>query len=306
MGVYNGAATLQATIDGVLSQEGVRLELIVVDDGSSDATPSVLESYAARDGRVRVRRQGRLGLTRALITGCAAARADFIARQDCGDVSLPGRLSRQLARLCESPAACLISAGTEFVGPRGERLYEVKDTDASLDKGLGETHPRRTRGPSHHGATMFSRRRYLAVGGYRPAFPLAQDLDLWMRLWERGPCLAVPEILYRARLDPDGVSARRRPEQIAYKRVIVDGAKARRRGRPDLSETEARRIAASPPAPSATAAEFSYFLGRVLEASSPETAESYLRQAVAENPLFARAWIASARLAARRWRGRLG
>ena len=206
MGVYDGAAHLRETMDSVLSQKGVALELVVVDDGSSDATPAILEFYASQDARVRIRRQGRLGLTRALIAGCAAARAPVIARQDCGDVSLPGRFAWQLARLRSSPGASLVSAGAEFFGPRGEWLYAVQDTDATLEAGLSRTSPATTRGPSHHGATMFSRAAYRAVGGYRAAFAVAQDLDLWMRLWEQGCVLAVPEILYRARLR----SARRR------------------------------------------------------------------------------------------------
>jgi glycosyltransferase involved in cell wall biosynthesis len=306
MGVYDGAAHLAETIDSVLSQRDVKFELVVVDDGSTDATPAILELYASHDARVRVRRQGRLGLTRALIAGCAAARAPVIARQDCGDVSLPGRLARQLDRLRSTRGTSLVSAGAEFVGPRGEWLYAVQDTDATLKAGLARTSMAMTRGPSHHGATMFSRAAYEAVGGYRAAFAVAQDLDLWMRLWERGGVLAAPEVLYRARLHPRSLSATRRPEQVAYTRVIIAGASARRDGRRDDSVEAAERLTASRRhrKPEATAASYSYFLARVLEASQPEIAKQYLGEALRENPLLARAWIALARLLARRWRPR--
>jgi glycosyltransferase involved in cell wall biosynthesis len=301
MGVYNGAAHLRETIDSVLAQTGVRLEFVVVDDGSSDATPAILESYASRDARVRVRRQGRLGLTHALIAGCAAARAPAIARQDCGDVSLSGRFARQLARLRSSPGVSLVSVGAEFVGPRGEWLYAVQDTDATLKAGLSRTNQATTRGPSHHGATMFSRAAYDAVGGYRAAFAVAQDLDLWMRLWEQGRVLAVPDVLYRARLLPRSLSATRRAEQVAYTRVIVEGARSRRNGRQDQSNEAARYIGAAAPTPRNSAGQFSYFLGRVLEARAPDVAQFYLRQALREDPLFARAWLALTRMEARRW-----
>jgi glycosyltransferase involved in cell wall biosynthesis len=306
MGVHDGAAHLRETVDSVLSQKGVALELVVVDDGSSDATPAILESYASLDARVRVRRQGRLGLTRALIAGCAAARAPIIARQDCGDVSLPGRFARQLARLRSFPGASLVSAGAEFVGPRGEWLYVVQDTDATLEAGLSQTSLAMTRGPSHHGATMFSRAAYGAVGGYRAAFPVAQDLDLWMRLWEQGCVVAVPEVLYRTRLHSRSLSATRRPEQVAYMRVIVEGARARRSGRKDLSIEAAERLSAirGPSRPKASEASFSYFLARVLEGNEPETARHYLGEALREQPLFPRAWIALARLSAQAWRRR--
>jgi len=306
MGVYDGAAHLRETMDSVLSQTGVKFEFVVVDDGSSDATPAILEFYASRDARVRVRRQGRLGLTRALIAGCAAARAPVIARQDCGDVSLPGRLSRQLERLRSTPGTSLVSAGAEFVGPRGERLYAIQDTDTTLAAALSRTSLATTRGPSHHGATMFYRTAYEAVGGYRAAFVVAQDLDLWMRLWEQGGVLSVPEILYRARLHPQSLSATRRPEQVAYTQVIIEGAIARRNGRKDHSVDAAERLTATRRhrKPEASVASFCYFLARVLEGSEPEVARRYLGEALREDPLLARAWFALARLSARGWRRR--
>src|SRR5262245_6785124 len=92
MSVYNGASNLPATINSILSQEGVALEFIVVNDGSTDKTGEILDDYARRDNRVRVIHQKNTGLTRGLIRGCDAARGEFIARQDAGDISLPERL----------------------------------------------------------------------------------------------------------------------------------------------------------------------------------------------------------------------
>ena len=92
MSVYNGASNLAATMDSILSQEGVEFEFIVVNDGSTDATGEILDDYARRDNRVRVIHQENTGLTRALIRGCAAASGEFIARQDAGDVSLRGKI----------------------------------------------------------------------------------------------------------------------------------------------------------------------------------------------------------------------
>src|SRR2546422_11093904 len=87
LGVYNGAALLNETIESVLRQEGVKLELIAIDDGSTDDTADILTGYAARDSRVKVIHQENQGLTRALIRGCWYARGKYIARQDAGEVS---------------------------------------------------------------------------------------------------------------------------------------------------------------------------------------------------------------------------
>src|SRR6266404_8121857 len=125
MGVYNGEARLRETIDSILSQQDVSLEFIIVDDGSTDQTSQILEDYARHDSRVKLIQQENQGLTRALITGCAAARGKYIARQDAGDISLPNRLARQLAFIERHPDAAFVSCGTRFVGPKGEQLYEV-------------------------------------------------------------------------------------------------------------------------------------------------------------------------------------
>ena len=89
------AELLSQTIDSVLDQSDADLELIVVDDGSSDATPAILPGHAR--SRVRAIRLPNAGVTRALIAGCAAAQGKYIARQDAGDVSSLDRLQRQRA-----------------------------------------------------------------------------------------------------------------------------------------------------------------------------------------------------------------
>ena len=95
MSVHNGGSDLADTMNSILSQERVQLEFIVVNDGSTDQTGQILDEYMRRDNRVRVIHQENTGLTRALIRGCAAATGEFIARQDAGDRSLPGRLRLQ-------------------------------------------------------------------------------------------------------------------------------------------------------------------------------------------------------------------
>ena len=131
MSVYNGASDLAVTMDSILSQEGVEFEFIVVNDGSSDKTGQILNDYAQRDSRVRIIHQENTGLTRALIRGCDAARGEFIARQDAGDVSLPSRLKSQASLLRDHPDCVLVSCWTDMVGPEGEFLYTRRGTGAA-------------------------------------------------------------------------------------------------------------------------------------------------------------------------------
>ncbi|MGH7338584.1 MAG: glycosyltransferase family 2 protein, partial [Myxococcota bacterium] len=95
MGVRNGGEELAPSVESILAQRDIALELIVVDDGSTDGTAERLAAFAARDARVRVSRQEPSGLTAALVRGCDVARAPMIARNDAGDRSHPERLRRQ-------------------------------------------------------------------------------------------------------------------------------------------------------------------------------------------------------------------
>ena len=71
MSVYNGAAALRTTLDSVLAQDDCDFEFVVVNDGSTDDSGSILDAYAARDLRLRVIHQANTGLTPAVIRGCA-------------------------------------------------------------------------------------------------------------------------------------------------------------------------------------------------------------------------------------------
>src|SRR5882672_1865903 len=94
MSVYNDAAYLSDSIESVLRQDGVSFEFIVIDDGSTDQSGSILNKYAANDPRLRVVHQKNQGLTASLIVGCSMARGRYIARQDSDDISFSGRLLR--------------------------------------------------------------------------------------------------------------------------------------------------------------------------------------------------------------------
>lgn len=281
MSVFNGEGALSETMDSVLSQEGVDFEFIVVNDGSTDGSGDILNGYARRDPRVRVLHQENQGLTRALIRACGEARGAYIARQDAGDISLSDRIARQVQLLSCCPEAVLLSCGTRVVGPAGELLYETIQSTKELTNGLTQLTLTQIKGPSHHGSVMFDRAAYTRVGGYRAAFRVAQDLDLWLRLAEIGSCLSLPEILYQASLNHDSISQTRRSQQLSTAQFIIMCAAARRDGRDEaalLREWEATADVAEPQSSkhqSLQGAKFYYFLARVLRKREPSRARSY-------------------------------
>ena len=287
MSVYNAAAQLRESMDSILSQEGVRLELIVVNDGSTNGSPTILEEYANRDSRVKILHQENEGLTRALIRGCAAAKGKYIARQDAGDISLPGRLIKQVNHLAETPNAAFVSCATRFVGPAGEYLFEVKREPREADDRLMTLDLDRIQGPSSHPSTVFSRVLYELVGGYRTAFYFAQDLDLWIRLGEVGRHIVMPEVLYQASFTLGSISGLYRKEQIETARLILECARLRREGKseePGLQKARRIRRPAKRRHNRLGRARALYFIGVCLKKRKDPLAQDYFKQALLAFP----------------------
>ena len=298
MSVYNGAGSLAATMDSVLTQQGVSFEFIIIDDGSTDGSGVILDDYARRDGRVRVIHQANTGLTRALIRGCAEARGRYIARQDAGgDRSLPGRLARQCAFLESKPEVVMTSCGTRFVGPRGELLYETIQHGDELQQGLSKLQADQIRGPSHHGSVLFRRADNVAVGGFRAEFQVAQDLDLWVRLMEQGQCMAIPDILYEAVWTHGSISHLRRRHQVQATEAIVACRARRRLGlseQPILDQLRSELEQSRRPKAFFSGLErarFDYFVGSTLAGRDSGAARRYFSSAVAAWPLHIKAWL---------------
>lgn len=302
MSVYNGASTLGETMRSVLSQEGVELELIVVNDGSSDETPRILDDIAIADARVHVVSQANSGLTIGLIRGCEMARGKYIARQDVGDYSLDGRLLMQKMALDANSELSFVSCWTEVLGPEEEFL--------SYSKGLGRAskpthivsedavHPV-VDGPSHHGSVMFRREHYLAIGGYRPEFYFGQDWDLWYRLGEIGKFQMIGKVLYQACVTPNSLSGRYRKEQQQISKLSHAMLLRRRLGQAEddlLQLACSIRPTGSARESTAIEARGLYFIGEQLRRNNDQRAESYFRRALAVSSIFLKPRIRLAQL----------
>jgi glycosyltransferase involved in cell wall biosynthesis len=267
----------------------------VADDGSTDETPRILAAYAARDPRLRVIRQQNAGLTRALIAGCAAARSAYIARHDAGDLSHPRRFELQSGTLDANRDVVFVSCWTEYAGPDLEPLYAARGTglavkpvrilDLQCEHGVAD-------GPTHHGSVMFHRDAYERAGGYRPQFYFGQDWDLWYRLAEEGTFQIVPEVLYTARVTPDGISSASRATQQRMARLSHMALLARLRGESEASILEeAARIDPVRSRSQRARTDGYYFIGEALRRNGDVRARRYLRQSIAAWPFSIRAWI---------------
>ncbi|MFM7428012.1 MAG: glycosyltransferase family 2 protein [Elainella sp.] len=109
MPVYNSARYLKPAIDSILAQSFGDFEFLILDDGSTDRSSQILQSYAAQDARIHVTRRENQGVAKSLNQLIAQAQGELIARMDADDIALPDRFARQVA-FCSSTRKLSASA----------------------------------------------------------------------------------------------------------------------------------------------------------------------------------------------------
>jgi glycosyltransferase involved in cell wall biosynthesis len=230
MAVHNGARHLRAAIDSVLGQSLADLELIVIDDGSTDATGEILASHG--DPRMIVVRHDRRGQTQSLNHGIEIARAPYIARQDADDISRPERLEKQAAFLSQHDEVGVLGTGVTAIDNTGRRLR-----DYLYPAGHEELAARlmRFENPLPHTTLMFRAGAVRELGGYETAFRKAQDFDLLLRLIERHRMASLAEPLCELRLSLDSATFEGdNAEQLRWALLAYLRAKVRREEGEDL------------------------------------------------------------------------
>jgi len=227
--VRNGAAYLEDAVGSILRQSFADFELLLVDDGSDDATPAIARRLAATDARLRILTQDRHGIVAALNRGLHAARAKLIARMDADDLAWPDRLARQVAIFRGDPDLALVASAWRIVSAAGDvrRTIHPPQTDAGLRAALARGNV------LAHPTIMFRRDAVLALGGYRDGFPLAEDYDLWLRLLERHKAMCLADVLLDYR-EHEGQATWSDIEQRILSEMAVQAAASRRAaGQPD-------------------------------------------------------------------------
>ena len=199
MGIYNCEATLGAAIDSILAQTYRDFELIMCDDGSSDGTYALAQSYAEKHGNIKVlKNEKNMRLAYSLNHCLSVAEGEYIARMDADDISCPTRFEKQVEFLEDHPEIDLL--GTSIT---------VKDGDELLYNRIYEYDPIKsvylTASPFAHPTVMIRKSVIDFLGGYRvsPETMRCEDLDLWFRFaiaGYKGVNLPDPLYLYQESL----------------------------------------------------------------------------------------------------------
>ncbi len=242
---YDRAQYVTKAIQSVLAQTYTDYEIIVVDDGSTDDTRSVLEAYV---GRLRVIRQENAGPSAARNTGIQAARGRWVAFLDSDDEWLPQKLAVQMTDVTRRPELCAHFTNLQFVVPdrAPARLFQVRgfDPESRSEKVLDR--------PLVHvlddeivvlSAFMARREVLLEAGLFDPRLHVAEDRDLLMRVALGGPWGYSGDDLVMYYRRPDGLSLTRRFRADQHKLAeVAIYVYEKMRTDPRLTRTETERL----------------------------------------------------------------
>lgn len=211
MSVYNAEGYVTEAVESVLAQTFGDFEFLIIDDGSTDGSLSILNRFAAQDRRIRLNRRTNGGLTDALNVMIAMARGTFLARMDADDVAMPHRFETQCAFLQSNPDHSLVGSRVVIIDPDGDELCELGDRfeHDEIVNGLLRFEGQLI----YHPSVMMRREAVVAVGGYNVEFEAAQDLDLFLRLAEVSRLANVSEPLLKYRVHPQSIGHMRFVEQ---------------------------------------------------------------------------------------------
>lgn len=194
MPTLNSGRYVREAIHSLIAQAYPRLELVVVDGGSTDDTLTIVDSYLG-DGDLKIiKLEPNLGIARALNVGLAAAEGEFIARMDADDQAYPCRFQKQVLFLVQNPDISLVGGGVDNFGEY-EGISRPPRCQVDIENGY------LVNNPFYH-STIMIRRKIFDLGVYRydEAQVCDEDYELWGRVIPKVACANLEQSVLRYRL----------------------------------------------------------------------------------------------------------
>ena len=219
MSVYNGGKYLREAIESILNQTFKDFEFLIIDDGSTDRTPEILQSYD--DPRIKIINNERnIGLTKSLNKGLKMARGEYIARMDADDISMPERLEKELTTITNDKEIGMVTSWIDEIS------QIVTHSDYS-------TRVRTTNFPEEifytllfhnciaHSTVLFNKELVLSLGGYDESYEQSQDYDLWIKLSRVSKIVKLREVLVRRRSHENTISRTNIQQKVNADKIFL-------------------------------------------------------------------------------------
>lgn len=216
MPVYNAERYLEEALRSVLEQSYAELEVVLVNDGSTDRSQAIIESFD--DPRIRLLNKSNSGITKTLNYGLARCRGELVARMDADDICAPERIEKEV-RLLRQRDADIVWSNAHLIDDAGEKLCDRFQPSEwwsvrMLNLANFVLHP----------SVLFRREIVQAAGGYDESFPYGQDWQLWKRLKARDVRFALldePLLWYRVSASAVSFKNFRMPSQAAHRNALT-------------------------------------------------------------------------------------
>jgi len=224
---FNSARFLREAVDSALAQTVPPMEVIVIDDGSTDNTPEIMAAYAS-DPRVRYLRQKNAGQSSARNNGIRAAQGEFIAFLDADDRWKPNKLERQLERFSDEHIG-LVFTGSQVFDEHGVRS-ENRANESSCDDMLRSLITTTTFIPS---SVVVRKQCFDTCGLFDESLKKVEDREMWIRLAKQYRFSCAPDCLVDYRLHGTAQNLKTEGMEQAYRttlaRAFADGPLQHRR-----------------------------------------------------------------------------
>jgi len=207
MSVYNGGDFLKNSILSVLRQTFSNFEFIIVNDGSTDNSLSLIRSFSKKDHRiVVVDNHKNQGLTKSLNVGCKLAKGEYLARQDADDISQESRFEEQIRFLQKKSDVVLLGSRGYEVGLRRQIISRYFDEKTILKR-------IKVQNPFIHSSVMIKTNAFKKLDFYNENFSTSQDFDAWLRLSKVGRICMLDKVLVNYHINPHSISNKTKYKQ---------------------------------------------------------------------------------------------
>lgn len=216
--VFNAEKYIAAAIFSVLAQDYENFELIVINDGSTDKTLSIVKRIATKDSRIKVYSQKNQGFVYSVNRGFSLAKHNLIARIDADDEWMPHKLQQQVEVMIANPKAVLVGGSCELITPDNLHIASIFKQTRNQDIKRAMT----ITNDIVQAAALFRKDIVEKLGGFNQDYFPAEDYDLISRMMHEGDFILLPAPIYRYRIGHDSISFSGNEKQNDLIRQIAD------------------------------------------------------------------------------------